>query len=315
MRALVVLLVGLVWPFAAGSARAADGRPVLASIKPVHALVAGVMQGTGRPQLLLKGGVSPHTYALRPSDARAIAEAAVIFWIGPDFEVFLENALRTLAPHARIAALGRASGVTQRLAREADEDAQAHEPESEAHGHGRYDPHVWLDSLNAAAMVRTIAAVLSEVDPANAQRYEANAGRLEASLRALDGELEQILEPVADGVYVVFHDAYGHLEARYGLAPAAVITVNPEIPPGAARVAEVRRLLKERPGICVFAEPQFEPRLIRTLTAGTGAQIAVLDPLGNDLKAGPALYFELMQRLGRDLRACLEKQDELGLGK
>lgn len=306
MRALVFVCIGLFFGFSAGPARPEEGLSVLASIKPVQGLVAGVMDGVGEPRLLLPGGASPHTYALKPSDARSLAQATVVFWIGPTLEVFLQGALHALASEARLVALGQAAGVTQREGHEAEAHAEDREPHGERHRHGRYNPHVWLDPLNAAAMVRAIAVELSQVDPANAQHYAANADRLEDRLLTLDSELDRVLRPLAGRPYVVFHDAYGHLEARYGLAPAGIVTVSPELPPGAARVAEIRRLLRARPGICVFAEPQFEPKLIRSLTAGTGAETAVLDPLGSSLAEGPGHYFELMRHNARVLRGCLE---------
>ena len=308
VRTLALLLAGLTCSFWAAPPAAGEGPPVLASIRPVHSLVAGVMEGVGQPQVLLKGAASPHTYALRPSDARSLEQAAVVFWIGPTLEVFLEDALPTLASRARVVALGEVAGITRRNGHRAAGAGAPGSAKDEAHEHDGGNPHVWLDPLNAAAMVRVIAAELTRADLENASRYAANAARLQARLADLDAELDRLLRPLAGRAYVVFHDAYGHLEARYGLAPAGILTVNPEVPPGTARVAEIRRLLRSRSGVCVFTEPQFEPKLIRTLTAGTGARTAALDPLGSDLAEGSELYFELMRGNARALRACLEVQ-------
>src|SRR5258705_3350934 len=117
---------------------------VLVSIKPLHSIVAAVMEGAGAPELLLTGAASPHSYALKPSDARKIARAEVIFWTGPVLETFLETPLANLGRRARIVPLGDAQGVTRLPARkggvwEADED--------DDHS-GGIDGHLWLDPRN-----------------------------------------------------------------------------------------------------------------------------------------------------------------------
>ena len=97
----------------AGTARAAPAPSVLVSIKPLHSIVAAVMGDTGAPGLLLTGAASPHSYALKPSDARKLAQADIVFWTGPELETFLATPIRNLASKARVAALGTAQGVTR----------------------------------------------------------------------------------------------------------------------------------------------------------------------------------------------------------
>ncbi len=105
--------------------------------------------------------------------------------------------------------------------------------------------------------------------------------------------------------YLVFHDAYQYFERHYGLSPVGAVSTGPERPPGARRVYEVRRRIAERDIRCVFTEPQFRPALVRTVVEGTPARIAVLDPLGADIEAGPEAWFILMRRLGESLLSCL----------
>src|SRR5690554_1835956 len=93
MRFLFGSILGL---FAIGAA-SADAPGVVASIKPVHSLVSAVMEGTGRPELIVEGAGSPHLYHLRPSQARKLQEADLIFWIGPELERFLEGPIGSLS--------------------------------------------------------------------------------------------------------------------------------------------------------------------------------------------------------------------------
>ncbi len=287
-----VLAVFAAFLCAVAGARAGEPAPrVVVSIAPLHSLIAGVMAGVGGPTLLARVGASPHGGALRPSDARALQAADVVFWIGPGLERFLDKPLATLAGRARVIALAEAPGL--------------HEVAS--HAGGAPDPHVWLDPANARAMVEAAAKVLAEIDPGNGSAYRANATRLRARLDALDRDLAARLAPVRDVPYLVFHDAYRHFEARYGLTSLGAVTRNPEIAPGARRLSQLRRLISDSGVACLFIEPQFPPALAEAVTGGTSARIAALDPLGAALAPGPEAYFALMGSLADDLIACLRR--------
>ena len=278
---------------------------VVVSIKPIHSLVAGVMAGVGQPQLIVSGGSSPHVYSLRPSDARKLERAQLVFWVGPIFEGFLEKPLAALAGKAEIVELAHAPGVALLPARrggdwEADEDEHA-----DAASAAEQDGHLWLDPDNAKAIVRLAEGKLAALDPPNAARYTSNAVALAQRIDALEASLRQRLAPVGGRPFVVFHDAYQYLERRYGLAAIGSITVSPEHLPGAQRIQAIRAKVSSLGAACVFSEPQFAPRLVQTVIEGTHARTGVLDPEGASLRAGPELYFTLMDGLADGLVACL----------
>ena len=275
--------------FSAGPAAAA--KPAVAvSVLPVHSLVAGVMRGVGAPALLVRGAASPHDHALRPSDARLLRDADLVFWIGPTLERFLVRPLATLARRAKIVRLGDVAGMSQK---------------SESQRQARIDPHIWLDPVIANRIVAKAAAALSRLDPPNARRYAANARDVVQRLGVLDGEIRDMLAPVKARAFVVFHAAYGHFIGRYELKRVAAVAVDPHRRPGARRLRDVRRRIAESRAVCVFAEPQFAPDRVRALVRGTGARIGTLDPLGVDLTPGPEAYIALMRNLAASLRACL----------
>ena len=278
---------------------------VVASIKPVHALVAGVMLGVGEPRLLVAGGASPHEYSLKPSDGRALGAAQVVFWIGPELENFLAKPLAN-APAARSVALLTAPGVTVLPLREGG----VWEAHDEAHDHAHdltasHDAHVWLDPVNAIAMVRQIVAVLSAADPVHQAEYARNGAALVERLERLNQHLAAALAPVRTRPYLVFHDAYQYFERRYGLNAVGSVVLSPEQRPGAKRVAEIQARVRERKVRCVFSEPQFQPALVATIIAGSDARQGVLDPLGAELPAGPDAYFHLLEALAEAVRGCL----------
>ena len=288
---------------------------VVASIKPVHSLVAGVMKGVGEPLLLVRGGVSPHEYSLRPSDARAISEARVVFWIGPDLESFMVKPLNNAKGQTQAVALLGAPGVTVLPLREGGawephqhhptEPVGHHSDHDHDHESGR-DVHIWLDPVNAVAMARRIVAVLGDADSAHRADYERNGAALIERLNQLDQQLAGDLAPIKDRPFIVFHDAYQYFERRYGLSAAGSITLSPEQRPGAKRVTEIQARIRDLGVRCVFGEPQFQPALVETAIAGSGARSGVLDPEGGaELQAGPEAYFELLRRLADSLRTCL----------
>ena len=355
---------------------------VVASIKPVHSLVAAVMQGVGTPDLIVQGAGSPHTYALKPSQAKQLQEADLVFWMSHDLEAFLEKPIEGIATKATSVLLTESHGLTKLTFREGGafdshghdehDDHKDHDDHSEEkhddhgqddhaeekqddhghddhaedkhddhghddhagdkhddhghddhddhaeekhddhddhddHGHEGFDPHVWLDPLNAKAMVHEIEEALSEADPDNAAAYAANAESVMGKLDSLVAEIDAELQPVKGRGYVVFHDAYQYFETRFGVSAVGSITVSPEILPGAERVSELQEKVRGLDATCVFSEPQFEPKLVATVTENTNAGTGVLDPLGAAIDDGPDLYFTLIRNMARALKECLSR--------
>jgi len=289
---------------------------VVASIKPVHSLVAAVMEGVGEPTLIVKGSASPHTYALKPSDAEALEAAGIVFWTGHGLELFLGDALETLATSAKVVELAEAPGIELLPVREggAFEDHQhddGHDAEQDHDSHdshdmaGEGDMHFWLDPENAKLMVSQIATTLAEADPVNASIYQANAEAEQLRLDELEAEINAILAPVKDRPFIVFHDAYQYFEARFGLKLAGSITVTPDTLPGAARIDELKARLAELGAACVFAEPNFAPTIINAITEGSAAKSGTLDPEGGALEPGIDLYPNLLRGLATSLVECL----------
>jgi zinc transport system substrate-binding protein len=259
------------------------------------------MEGAGAPELLVAGAASPHSYALKPSAAAKIARAKLIFWIGPELETFLAAPLARTGAAARVVALGGAMGVLRLPAREGGL-WEAHDHD---HAGGDADPHLWLDPRNGAAMAHAMAEALAAEDPARAALYRRNAERFAARMQALDAELARILAPVKTRPYIVLHDAYHYFEDRYGLMPAGAVTVAADRPVGVKRVMEIRARLREARIPCVFAPPQFSPKLVTALTEGVALRRGTLDDLGATLQAGPELYEKLLRQMAADAAACL----------
>ncbi len=285
---------------------AAQSPKVVVTIAPVHALVAGVMEGVGEPGLLVSGGASPHSYSLKPSAARALSKARLVVRVSDQLETFLERAIHNIAEKADVLTLTDITGMTLYEPRQGGIWEKHEEQGADTHKHENHDPHVWLDPQNAKRIVSAVSIQLEQTYPEHAKAFAANAKKLNARLDALDRDLMAATKPLRGKPYIVFHDATRYFDERYGLHAAGAITVSPDRPPGVRRLTEIRQRIKSQAIECVFTEPQFQPKLVQTLIAGTGARAGTLDPIGAGLTPGPELYFKLMRNLATGMAACLK---------
>jgi zinc transport system substrate-binding protein len=311
MGALAAL--GLV--FAGGSARA-DDLSVVTTIKPIHSIAAAVMAGVATPKLLIDSAASPHTFSLKPSDAKTLAGARVVFRVSDGLEPFMIKVIRSLPDTVHVATLEKVPGLTLYPMRTGGTF------ENHDHGHGKggkhkhshahadeknaTDGHLFLDPVNASLIASHMAEVLSKAHPVGAGRFKANAEAFGGEMRTLVAELEAKTKALAGRPFIVFHDAYQYFERRFGLEATGSVTVSPEVAPSAKRLSALRRKISELKAVCVFSEPQFEPRLVVTITEKTAARRGVLDPLGVSIPAGPTHYATLLRNLAADLDACLK---------
>ncbi|CAD5106674.1 zinc ABC transporter substrate-binding protein [Zestomonas carbonaria] len=296
-RSLCVLL------FCALTATAQAEVRLLTSIKPLQLIAAAVQDGAGTPDVLLPPGASPHHYALRPSDVRRVAEADLLYWIGPDMEGFLPRVLS--GRRAPSVAVQELPGLHLRHFAE-HHDEEGHDDHDHDHRPGSLDAHLWLLPANARVIAAKMVADLIAADPAGAERYQANLAAFETRLEALDARLKQRLARQAGKPYFVFHEAFDYFEAAYGLKHAGVFSVGQEVQPGARHVAELRARLQKAGPSCLFSEPPLRPRLAETLTAGLPVRLAELDALGSDVKVDARGYERLLENLAEGLGGCLE---------
>ena len=324
---------------------------VVASIKPIHSLASYLMDGIGKPDLIVDGYASPHGFALKPSHAKMLQEADIVFWVGEDLENFLEKPLGSIAKKAEKIELLEIKGLTKLKFRERnifeehddhghddhakkeddhddhDHDKEGHKEDDhdkeghdehghdddhkkeghdehghEGHAHGEYDPHIWLDPMNAKVILSEMAEHLIENDPKNEAKYKANLKKAHKDLDKLTKKVKSELNK--DFKSIVFHDAYQYFEKRFGVEVIGALTVNPEVLPGAKQLAEIREVIEHENVNCLFSEPQFNPSIAETIAKDTGVKAAVLDPLGAELEPGKDLYFDLIGDIASSFESC-----------
>ena len=278
---------------------------VVTSIKPIHSLASYIMDGVGSPGLIVDGYNSPHSFQLKPSHAKMLEQADIIFWIGEDLENFLEKPLATIAKKAEKIELLEIKGIKKLKFRERnifeEHDDHGHDAKKEehddheGHGHGEYDPHIWLDPINAKVILNEITEHLIENDSKNASTYKSNLAKALAEIDKLI--IDVITETNTDLSYVVFHDAYQYYANRFNVNILGAMTVNPDVMPGAEQIHEIHEVIEHDNVSCILSEPQFNPDIIKTIAKDTNVKTGVLDPLGANLKPGKDLYFDLIRNM------------------
>ncbi len=297
--ASVFVLAGVMFAVFSGGVNAKDSGRVAASIAPLHALVSGVVKGAEKTDLIVKSGISPHGFSLSPSHVRSIRNAKAVFYISGGLEGFLNNALRSVPSGVRTVAVADNSGLSLMKVRKSGEW------ESDGHDHGNHNLHIWLSPPMAEKIVKIITREMSKANPGERSRYKKNARALIARLKKLDAKIRKELAGVKGIPYVVFHDAYIYFEKLYGLKPVGSITFNPDSPPSAAEITRIRKKIRKSGAVCVFGEPQFSRKIMKTVVEGTDAKIGVIDPLGSGITPGEDLYFEVVENLAREIKDCL----------
>ncbi len=290
---------------------------VVASIKPIHSLASYLMDGVKKPDLIVDGYASPHGFAMKPSHAKMLQEADLIFWVGEDIESFLVKPLGSIAKKAEKIELMEIRGINKLKFRERNifeghddhghkeddhDDHAKKEDGHEGHAHGEFDPHIWLDPLNAKKILKEMAKHLIENDQANESIYKENLKKANKDLDKLVKQVKSELNK--DFKSIVFHDAYQYFEKRFEVNVLGAFTVNTDVLPGAEQLSEIREIIEHEKVTCVFSEPQFNPNIINAVAKDTNIKTGVLDPLGATLNPGKGLYFDLISNMAKSFKGC-----------
>ena len=321
---------------------------VVASIKPIHSLASYLMDGVGKPSLIVDGYASPHGFALKPSHAKMLQEADIIFWVGEDLENFLEKPLSSIAKKAEKIELMEAHGLNKLKFRERnifddhddhghddhghkkkddhddhddhghkkkdDHDDHGHKEDGhkeddhdnhddhEGHHHGEFDPHIWLDPINAKVILNEMVEHLIENDAKNASTYKSN---LDKALKDIDKLTMEVMTELNQSTSsIVFHDAYQYFEKRFNVNVLGAFTVNTDVMPGAEQLSEIREIIEHDKVACVFSEPQFNPDIIKAVAKDMNIKSGIIDPLGATLNPGKDLYFDLIKNMSKSFKGC-----------
>jgi len=289
------------------SVATAEPLRIVASIKPVHSLVAGITQGISEPELLMSSNQSPHHYSLRPSERRMLAEADLIFWIGPGMESFMPRLLNSLDNKNKAVSLIESQGLKLIPIRAAGDNHSDHDHDEHDGGEAeqepsRIDAHIWLDSHNTDILVDAISQQIIRLDPEHRQQYLANSQRLHDRIAQLRKTLQQSLNAIKIS-FLTYHDGYQYFETEFGLHNTGFITTT-ELQPGARHIIDLKKTIKEKNIECVFYDAPAEPALLKSLLANSQARTFMLDPVGMLIPPGEDNWLKIMHSLADQFINC-----------
>jgi len=302
---------------------------VVTSIKPLHSLASYLMDGVGKPDLIVDGYASPHGFSMKPSHAKMLQNADLIFWVGEGMENFLEKPLNSIAKKAEKIELMETKGLQvlkfrernifdehdhddhdDHAKKEDDHDDHDHDDHAkkeehddhEGHNHGEYDAHIWLDPINAKVILFEMSKHLIELDAKNESVYKDNLSKAYNEIDKLTKDVTAELDQSVASI--VFHDAYQYFEKRFNVNILGAFTVNTDVMPGAEQLAEIREIIEHDKVSCVFSEPQFNPDIIKAVAKDMNIKTGVIDPLGATLDSGKDLYFKLIRNMSASFKGC-----------
>lgn len=277
---------------------------VATSIKPVQALVKMVMGPLGDPSVVIPATASPHTFALKPSQAQTLENAEVVFWIGPSLESALKGPLDNIAEYVQVVALLDTPGLDL---------IETGDPHGGDHDHGAVDPHIWLSPKNALVLVDAIAAKLSAIDPANEPDYRFNTKKARQRIKGLIRQVNNFTLEMRPFPYLVQHDGFGYLARDFQLNEAGHIQTMPGREPGAKHVAELMARIKAENIKCLFHEAQFSPKLARTLEKEARIGLREIDPMGVYIDLSERSYVRIIQAIIMSMETCLYPRQSIDL--
>ncbi len=204
---------------------------VLTSIRPLALLVADLGGSAVQVQVLLPSNSDPHDFALRISDLQRLQSAAMVIWLGPEFERFLAKpmATKTAEQQLMLSALPNLHWPTSL-------------PNTEAEHSGR-DMHLWLNPTNAALLAQAISARLQSALPDQKAQLAERLQQLLLRLDASDAAIQAALGPLKIRPFGVYHDGYGHWVEHFGLRQTLSLSAMPAQHLSAKQLASARQQL------------------------------------------------------------------------
>ncbi len=281
---------------------------ITVSIPPLAGIVAPLLDEGDELHVLLKPGVSPHGFQLKPSHLKMLHESDLVISVGTPVDAWLEKALSRF--DAQVVEMSALPGIQSLPVRQGglwEKSDHGHEDEHEEHaGHAadhadeansvhdehvafHSDGHLWLSLKNARLLIVQVSDQLQRMKPESAAEIQRKTEAWLKLLDEVDSQIKTQLEPYRMQPFVVLHDAYQYFEKHYGLRGVGSIRLNPEIAPSLKRIQSVRERISEQGIRCVFKEPQFPAKRITAVVSGLNVKVGSLDPMGVYDKTGTLL--------------------------
>ncbi|OWZ25689.1 zinc ABC transporter substrate-binding protein [Wolbachia endosymbiont of Wuchereria bancrofti] len=290
MRHLLAFFLSLLFTLYYNSALSSNLK-IVATIKPIHSLVASVTDGISKPYLLAYT-TSTHDHILKPFDASNLESSDVIFYIDDNLETFI----KTFAKEKK--ELVQLSKTINLL------PARSHSFSKQiTHTQDEKDLHIWLSPENAKSMILSISEALSNIDKENASRYNYNAIKAK---KKINQEVEKIAKELNDfknQKYIVTHDAYQYFEKYFGLNhPSVILSIEEDSYIGMKSLMKLKKVMEEENIKCIFShslEDSIKPKVL-----SNDAKMVILDPIGLNIEPGKDAYLAIINDIAQNFKSC-----------
>lgn len=276
---------------------------VMASFYPMYDFATKVGGDKVEVTNMVPAGTEPHDWEPAATDVKNLEEADVFIYNGAGMEHWTEDVLGAL-DNKELKVVEASRGLTLLEGKEEDEeetedsssdsDASDESTDSEI----TYDPHVWLNPLNAKAEMENIKNAFVEADPDNKDYYEQNYETYAEKFDQLDKEYKDGLADTKSKDLITSHEAFGYLCQAYGLNQVGIEGLSPDSEPDASRMNEIIKFAKENNVKTIFFEELVSPKVSETIADEIGAKTAVLNPLegltDDEISSGED-YFSVME--------------------
>ncbi|MBF0751660.1 MULTISPECIES: zinc ABC transporter substrate-binding protein ZnuA [unclassified Pasteurella] len=296
---------------------------VLASVKPLGFIASAIANGVIDTQVLVPTGASPHDYSLKLSDIQKVKSADLVLWVGEDIDSFLERPVNqvdrqkviTIADLAEIKPLltqahhehFHEEGDHKHDHKHEHKNGHEHNHDHENHEGLSTNWHIWYSPAMSQIVAQKVADKLTIQFPDKKALIEKNLADFNRTLAEQSDKIKAQLAPFKEKGFFVFHDAYGYFNDAYGLKQTGYFTINPLVAPGAKTLAHIKEEIAEHRVNCLFAEPQFTPKVIESLAKGTAVKVGRLDPIGDGVALGANSYANFLQATADSYAQCLSK--------
>jgi zinc transport system substrate-binding protein len=265
--------------------------PIVAvSIKPLQHVVAAITQGVSEPLLVLDANQDPHNISLRPSERRALHDAALVLWIGPSLELPLAELLPQVP--GKVLTVQDFDGLV-------------------LIGSGKaLDPHLWLNTDNVRVIATTVARELGALDSANSARYMDNLKEFDALLQNTNGQISTVLAASSKQAWAVDHHAFRYLEQQFGLPAALQLIDSNNNAPGLRSARAFTSAMKKQGLNCIVTEPGVNPQELRAFLDNDHLVVERADILGVSIEVAADSYASLMLGVAQAIANCAGESHE-----
>ena len=277
-RILIFLL------FLAGSSMALAQPVVVASIRPLQLIAAAITEGVSETLLVMDSSQDPHHPSLKPSQRRAMNQADIFIWVGPQLETGMEQIVAQL--NATVLATLETPGLRIYQV------------------NNNPDPHIWLDTDNVRKMASSLTLALIEIDRENENLYGVNLTKFHQQLDVLDHEISNTLQAPGFPPFAVYHNAYQYFEKQFALSHRTSFTNNEEVQPGIRQVLAIKSVLASDNVNCIVVDPSVNTENLGNQLERSNLRFISVDVLAHDIPLAGDAYFRFMNNMATNFASC-----------